>query len=252
MAPLEYHRPTSLTEAVSLLDRAAPLGGGTSLAPRRMQLRAVVDLQALALDRLSLSPTAVTAGATASLEALAQACRLDVPVICEAARSEASLNLRNVATLAGTLVAADGRSPLTTVLLAARASVTLEPGGDSAPLDVFLDRRDALLSGRIVVAVHVPRPEFLGYLHVGRSPADRPMVCAALARWPEAPQFSAAVGGFGRRPILLDELPPDADAAGVVAREAYSGAGDEWASAEYRAEVASVLVRRLLQEADGR
>ncbi len=252
MAPLEYHRPQSLAEALSLLDRAVALGGGTSLAPRRMQLGAVVDLQALPLDHLEVSPTEVTAGATITLEALAQACRSDAPAISQAARSEATFNLRNVATLAGTVVAADGRSPLTTVLLAARASLSLEPRGESAALDSFLDRRDALLTGRIVVAVHVPRPAFLGYLHVGRSPADRPIVCAALARWPEAPRFSAAVGGFARRPILLDELPPDPEAAGVVAREAYSGAGDEWASADYRAEVASVLVRRLLQEANAR
>ena len=252
MAIFEYHRPKTMAEAISLLARGNPLGGGTSLTPQRTDLKGVVDLQALSLDRLEFSAREISAGATLSLEALAQACQVEAPAVSEAARKEASLNLRNVATLAGAIVAGGGRSPLAAVLLAARAFVTLEPGAESAPLDVFLNRRDAFLTGRVVVTVHIPRPVFLGYLQVGRSPADRPIVCAALARWTAAPEFSAALGGYGSRPTFLDELPPEPGAAGVVAREAYSGAGDAWASAEYRAEVAAVLVGRLLREADRR
>jgi carbon-monoxide dehydrogenase medium subunit len=249
MASFEYHRPKSITEAVPLLARGRPLGGGTSLTPQRRGLDGAVDLQDLSLDRLEISSAEIVAGATVTLERFAQGCEREAPALCEAARREAALNLRNMATIAGTLVASDGRSPLTTVLLAAGSQVVLEPGEERASLDGLLSRRDETLAGKLIVRVHIPRPTFLGYLQVGRTPADLPIVCAALARW-EAPQKStAALGGFGLRPVLLEELPPALASAAIVAREAYSGAGDAWASAEYRADVAAVLLRRLLEEA---
>ena len=41
---------------------------------------------------------------------------------------------------------------------------------------------------------------------------------------------------------------PDANGAESAARDAYSKAGDQWASAEYRAEVAAALVLRCLNQ----
>jgi CO/xanthine dehydrogenase FAD-binding subunit len=74
----------------------------------------------------------------------------------------------------------------------------------------------------------------------------------ALARKSASSTWSAALGGFGNRPILLDGLPPTPESAGIAAREAFAGAGDAWASAEYRAEIAAVLAGRLLEEAQAR
>jgi len=252
MTAFEYHRPKSLAEALALLGRGRPLAGGTSLTAERARVSGVVDLQGLSLDSLEITAAEVIAGATLTLEAFAQGCEIEAPALAEAARREAAHNLRNMATVAGTLVAADGRSPLATVLIAAKAQLTLEPGAESAPLDRLLERREAMLAGKLIVAVRIPRPAFLSYLQVGRSPADLPMVCAALAREERPVKWSAALGGFGARPVLLEELPPDPESAGVVAREAYSGAGDAWATAEYRAEVAAILVRRLFEEAQAR
>jgi CO/xanthine dehydrogenase FAD-binding subunit len=249
MAPLEYHRPSNVSEALALLPRGTPLGGGTAITPERAQIEAVIDLQSLGLDALDLTERVIIAGATLTLEGLATGCAGAAPAIAEAARLEASLNLRNMATVAGSLVAADGRSPLATTLLAAQSVIVVEPRAEEIALeDLFLPGR-ALLDGKIIIAIRIPHWSYLGYLQVGRSPADRPIVCAALAHRGGPSGLRGALGGYGSRPVLLEELPPDAEAAGVVAREVYSGAGDEWASAEYRSEVASVLVRRLLGEA---
>jgi len=49
MPELEYHRPKSLQQALELLSRARPLGGGTALTPRRAELDSVMDLQDLGL-----------------------------------------------------------------------------------------------------------------------------------------------------------------------------------------------------------
>src|SRR3990172_1855176 len=147
MTAFEYHRPKSLAEALALLERGRPLAGGTSLTAERARVSGVVDLQGLSLDSLEITAAEVIAGATLTLEAFAQGCEIEAPALAEAARREAAHNLRNMATVAGTLVAADGRSPLATVLIAAKAQLTLEPGAESAPLDRLLERREGVRAG---------------------------------------------------------------------------------------------------------
>jgi hypothetical protein len=59
-----------------------------------------------------------------------------------------------------------------------------------------------------------------------------------------------ALGGFGSAPLLaLDG--PEASGIDQVARDAYSHAGDQWATAEYRQEAAAVLARRCLLKVAG-
>jgi carbon-monoxide dehydrogenase medium subunit len=252
MAPLEYHRPKSLAEALSLLPRGTPLGGGTALTPQRNSIESVIDLQSLGLDRHEAAAGEITAGAAESLEAFAVACAGDLAALSEAARLEAGLNIRNMATVAGALIAADGSSSLATTLLAARARLVVEPGSTEIPVDEALHGGAEPLKGKIVTALRIPRPAYLGYRQVARSPADRPIVCASVARSEHPSRIRGALGGYGNFPSLLEELPPDPEAAGIVAREVYAVAGDAWASAEYRAHVAGVLIRRLVAEALGR
>jgi CO/xanthine dehydrogenase FAD-binding subunit len=238
-----------MSEALALLPRGRPLGGGTAITPERAAVESVIDLQSLGLDVLEVTDRLIIAGATLNLERLAAGCAEAAPAISEAARREASLNLRNVATVAGALIAADGRSPLATTLLASQSVLAVEPGSEEIALDELFDPGRAMLDGKIITAVRIPRAAYLGYLQVGRSPADRPIVCAAVAHRGGPSGIRGALGGYGSRPVLLEELPPDPEAAGVVAREVYSGTGDDWASAEYRSEVAAVLIRRLVGEA---
>jgi len=255
MTPLDYFRPKSVDDALKLLPRGLPLGGGTTLTPLRHQVPAVVDLQSLGLDRLECKDDRIVAGATITLQTLAEAGEPVPAVLAEACRREAGLNLRNMATLAGAAVSCDGRSPLTTVLLALRTEAVVEPGSEVISLHNLLDRRAHEMSGRLIVAFRIPCPLHLGYEQVGRSPADLPLACAAVATFPgEHAQYQVALGGFGKRPILV--LGAEAasqeghlEAAAEAARVAYAEAGDSWASAEYRSAVAGVLVRRLLAEA---
>jgi CO/xanthine dehydrogenase FAD-binding subunit len=84
----------------------------------------------------------------------------------------------------------------------------------------------------------------LAFETVARTPSDKPIVCAAVAQWPSG-RTRLALGGWGKAPALaLDgNGPDDLEAA---ARNAFSEAGDEWASKEYRNEIASVLAKRCL------
>ena len=229
-----------------------PLAGGTKVTPGRRAIRALVDLQDLDLDGLEFEEDHILAGATVKLQSLVAAGDRIPAALVEACRQEAGLNLRNMATLAGTIVSADGRSPIVTTLLALGTQGFLEPGGEELSLDDLLDRRGEGLAGRLIVSFRIPRPAHLGYEQVARAPADRPIICAAVARLGgkhSRPEYRVALGGFGPRPITLQAEKGDPERGAEAARSAYASAGDAWASAEYRSSVAGVLVGRLLREA---
>ncbi len=273
---VEYHRPEDIETALSLLSRKEPLtfplGGGSLLNRPSPEAFAVVDLQGLRLSGIFHRGNVLEVGATTTLQALAGFLESEAgipyaPVLRAVIFHEATHNLRNVATVAGTLVGADGRSPLATAFLALDAHLTVRPGlspvaspqtkeepadqpGGSPPasqvsLGDLLPLRREMLRGRLVTQVQIPLNVRLAYEYVARTPADRPLVCAAVARWP-AGRTRLALGGYGLAPALALDGPEEGgvEAAG---RDAYSQAGDAWASAEYRREMAAVLARRCVQ-----
>jgi carbon-monoxide dehydrogenase medium subunit len=255
MSPLVYHRPKTIEEAIVLLERGVPLAGGTALTPVRSGLEAAIDLQELSLDTLYAQDGIVHAGASLKLQALVEAEAFVPEMLKAACRLEASWNLRNMATLGGSAMTLDGRSPLLTALLALEPTVQLEPGDHVVTLDELLDMREQHPFHRLITEIRFAAPVDLRYEQVSRTPADRPLVCAAVARFSgSGPEQSihVALGGFGKRPVLAVQADDASlqgagvDAATKAARESYRDAGDHWASAAYRSHIAGVLVRRLL------
>lgn len=249
---MEYHRPQSLDEALSLLREGVPLAGGTNLIPRRRRLTSVVDLHDVGLDSIEPTESGLVAGACVTLQTLAESWSSIPPALEQACRLEAGWNLRNVATLAGTLMAADGRSPLVTCLLALGAAVLLEPGAERVELDALLDRRENQRIDGLITQVTIPQTRRLSYEQVARSPADRPIVCVAVAEMPvqgDQSRLRVALGGFGTRPLIVPAAEGGVEEWGRRASELFASAGDAWASADYRSDVAGVLARRLVGEA---
>lgn len=248
---LEYHRPKTLEEALALLSRmqpvTVPIGGGSALNRSTPEPLAIVDLQDLPLSSIQTQGNRLDIGATATLQSILSTPGLPV-ALYQAVEHEASHNLRQVATLAGTLIAASGRSPLATALLALDASLVSvnAAGEDSLDLGDFLPVRGEYLPGRLITSIWVPANARLAYASVARSPADQPVVCAAVAQWP-GKRTRLALGGYGRAPILALDGPEPGGVEGA-AQDAYSQAGDVWASAAYRSEVAGILARRCLAE----
>ncbi|MBN1149143.1 MAG: FAD binding domain-containing protein [Anaerolineales bacterium] len=250
----EYHRPTSFEEALALLGRAEPptlpLAGGSALNRPSAEEFAVVDLQALRLDGFQARGNFLELGATLSLQNLLEELRLAKPspaaALEKAIEHEATNNLRQVASVAGTLVAAGGRSPFTTALLALDARLTVQPGDEQASLGDLLPFRQERLRGRLITQVSLPSNARLAYEYVARTPADLPIVCAALAIWPSG-RRRLALGGYGAAPVMAFDG-GEAEGVQVAAQSAYSEAGDQWASAEYRQEIAGVLAKRCLEQ----
>ena len=255
-----YHRPKTLQEALALIGRPTPptlpLGGGTLLSHRKPDAIEVVDLQALGLDQISEQGTALDIGATATLQSLLEhgSCPAALTI---SLKLEAPLNLRNAATVAGTLVACDGRSTFTTALLALDAKLTSYavgqrpgrgskkgPGPAPKPETQALGGYLPLRQPSLITKLTVPLQARLAFESIARTPADKPIVCVALALWPSG-RCRLAVGGYGAVPRLAMD---GTEAAGLdaAARNAFHDANDDWGSAEYRMDVAATLALRCL------
>ena len=246
---LEYHRPKTIEETLQLLARkevlTVPLAGGTVVNQPSSTPMEVVDLQDLGLNRMERRGNNLVVGATTTLQSLADSPEIS-PTLLKVIQHEATYNLRQAASIAGTLIASDGRSPLATALLALDAQVTLLPGEVGLSLGDLLPVRGERLRGNLVTQIRIPLNASLAYTAVGRTPADLPVVCVAVALWPSG-RTRVALGGYGQA-VLLAFDGPDTNGAEITARSAFAQAGDEWASAEYRQDVAEILTRRCLDE----
>jgi CO/xanthine dehydrogenase FAD-binding subunit len=246
---VEYHRPETLTEALNLLNRkyptTVPLGGGTTLTKYRGEDLAVVDLQSLGLNKVERDGKWITIGSTSTLQQLLEFQELN-PVLKLAIQLEATNNTRQIATIAGVLVSADGRSSFATSMLALAAKLILLPGEKDVYLGDFFPVRAQLLIGKLISKIIVPGTAKLAYHYVSRTPEDLPIVCVAVAKWPSG-RTRVAMGGFGPSPIIAMDGPESIGAV-EAARNAFIQADDAWASGEYREEVAGVLVNRCLND----
>jgi putative selenate reductase FAD-binding subunit len=243
-----YHRPQSLNEALRLISRSSPLtlplGGGTVLSHYRGDDIEVVDLQALGLNRISESGNSLDLGATVTLQQLLEASNCTA-AMATALRLEAPLNLRNSSSIAGTLVVCDGRSTLTTLLLALDSRLTvLHPAPETIPLGEFLPTRGRIQPGFLITGLSLPLAPKVEFGYVSRTPADRPIVVVAVAQWPSR-RTRLAVGGFGPMPLLAMDG-PGSNGIEQAARNALHDSGDPWGSADYRMDVAATLSQRCL------
>ena len=242
-----YYRPKDLAEALEILSRTdgeyRPLGGGVTLSQISAQTISVVDLQALGLNGLTQEGQFLQIGATTTLTSLANLDYLQLG-LKSAIRLEANNNLRQQATVAGTLVSTGGRSTFGTAMLALDALLHWLPADQEQGLGEWFTLRQAPLKALFINKVQIPLNVSLAFDTIGRTPVDLPVICAAVAKWPSG-RTRVTLGGFGAAPILVLDAPESGGAEAAV-RDALSRAADSWASAEYRQEAGARLVLRLM------
>ena len=243
-----YHRPQTLDEALALLTQpdTHPLGGGTLLSHPTTASVQVVDLQALGLNSLTKNGNNLELGATLTLQALLESehCPAQLKT---ALKLEAPLNIRNSATVAGTLVACDGRSTFASMLLAIDAKISVssrQKAEETLNIGDLLPLREQV-RGKLITKIVIPLNVKLAFESVAKTPADKPLVCAAMAQW-NSGRTRLVLGGYGKSPMLAMDG-TEADGAETAARNTYHEATDEWASAEYRVDVAATLAKRCLE-----
>lgn len=241
---IEYLRPNNMDEAISLLQRQAPitlpLGGGDALSKYQEEPVSVVDLQSLGLNKILHENGKIEIGATATLTEIDSFLHNDV--FATVLRIQAGKNQRNTSTIAGMVKVSHGRSPFLTLLLAMDAQLQWQPGEKMISLGNWLpirhDWHEAVLMSKVII------PDIaIRFDSVARTPKDRPIVAVAMARWPSG-RMRVAVGGFGPIPVLaLDGT--DRDDVEQAVDQAFAYSNDQWASSSYRREVGKKLASRL-------
>ena len=243
----EYYRPESVEEVIQLLSQndgeLSPMGGGTLLSRQQTDIFGVVDLQSTGLDKIQVSGPRLKAGAMTRLDALVSQPQVDSE-IKRAIRIDASENIRNMATLGGWLVSSDGRSAFTTLMLALDTSLFWEPNSTQVRMGDWLPVREVEPPGLLLTAVEWWLSPKVVFEFVARSPKDRPTLIVAVAQW-ESGRTRIALGGFGSTPIIAMDG-PEAQGVDLACLDACFDADDEWASAQYRREVAPKLALRCL------
>ena len=244
----EYLRPTSVNEALLLLSEDGkerkPLGGGTSLSRQQAGNFGVVDLQDAGLDQIEMGSQGITVGAMVRLERLMA--YPDVhSEIKRAIQIDASENIRNMATIGGWLVSGEGRSLFSTALLALDATLTWQPDQQKVRLGDWLPLRRQSQPGVLITEIAWSTSPRIVFEYVARSPKDRPILIVAVAQWGSG-RTRVALGGFGEAPMIAMDG-PDSSGVDLGSRDAFYEAEDQWATAQYRREVAAKLALRCLQ-----
>jgi CO/xanthine dehydrogenase FAD-binding subunit len=243
---LEYHRPNDMDEALRLLDRGSPptvpLAGGNLISRKTSADFAVVDLQNLGLNKIFEVGQAVNIGAMVTLEEL-----FTHPAIPEAVKEsvyiDATVNIRNTATVGGAIAAGTGASALLTALLAMDSQVDWLPGNLHQALGEFFSLKNKIRPGKLIVNIQLSLQANVRMAFVGRSPLDPPFLIVAVSSWPSG-RTRLALGGKVKAPILaLDGTTQD----GIIEAgiNACSHLSNQWISENYLKHTTSKLIQRL-------
>lgn len=279
----DYHRPTSVDEAVKLLadlgEDARVVAGGHSLIPM-MKLRmavpeALIDLRHIAeLKGIDESGGTITIGAmTTQAEAIASGLLADYcPILRETALQIADPQIRNLGTIGGNVANGDPGNDMPALMQALNATYLVT--GPDGPREIAA--RDfyeaayftALKDGEVLTAIRIPAlPAGHGYAYEKqkRKIGDYATAAAAVilvmsdSRCDSA---SIALTNVGDTPLYAEaagaalvgtDLGADAVNAAVAAAEAITEpAEDGRGPVDFRTRIAGMMVRRAIERAASR
>ena len=246
----EYKRAESLEEAWQLNQKKPNriLGGMIWLKMETINVGTAIDLSGLGLDTIEETEEGFSIGAMVTLRQLEQ--HQGLAAMREAVRHIVGVQLRNLATVGGSIYSRFGFSDVLTMFLAMDCDVELYKGG-ILPLQEYAQRpydRDVLV--RLIVK---KTPMQLYYQSVRNSQTDIPVLTCAAARL-ETGDYRIAIGARPLRAVRF-ELPAEpalaaeqlaAQFAESIKSQIVTGSNMR-GSAEYRNHLAGVLVKRAVR-----
>jgi carbon-monoxide dehydrogenase medium subunit len=272
-ASCAYSRATSVAHAVELLERdpeAKLLAGGQSLVPM-MKLRLAMPEHLVDIGGLRELSYIVDAGEHVAIGALTRhfeiagsaLVRDTVPLLAEAVRHVGDPQVRHWGTIGGSLCHADPGADLAAVALALDAELVVQGPGGHRSIEAdswFLGYwTTAIEPTELLVEIRIPksrRDAEWGFVKLTRRAIDWATLGVAVHGAPG--QQRVALMCMGNRPLRAMRVEAElargasiAEAA-VWASEHTQPHDDGLASAEYRREVAAVLTRRALSQAEQR
>ena len=273
----EFHRPDNWSKAHQLLKRSdihtVPLTvGPRPTALTNLSANAFVDLEKLHLNYIQLEEDGIVhIGAMTTLQDIYQSELIKSQaggVLNEAAYYSATLGLRNLASLAGTITDPENPPDVPLVLMALDTIVTVQKDENQtrqvALHEWMKDCTKVLLPGEAILEVSfLAQPMACGALvRVNRTPRDKAIVAAAaILQLTNGVCSKAGVSLAGSNPIpvrlqevetLLIGKSLTAELfvqAGSIAEKQAQPMGDYLGSVTYRTAMASVLTQRVLQQA---
>jgi aerobic carbon-monoxide dehydrogenase medium subunit len=276
----DYACPTTLREAVQLLaarDDAKALAGGQSLVPmlafRLLQPALLVDLRKLAeLRGITVAQRGVTLGAMVRWRDIEDDARLATahPLLKAAIAHVAHYQIRNRATVGGSMAHADPAAEMPGIALTCDAEIAVvgKSGARVLPAADFFTGAlaTALAPDEIIVEVRLPpwpAGRRWGFAEFARRRGDFAMAAAALFYDEDARGRAidphVGVIGVADRPLRLPGVEAlldgaTIDAAMIALAEAAAAAAvdppdDVHAGADYRRALAGTMVERALRQA---
>ena len=255
----EYKRAESLEEAWQLNQKRPNrvLGGMIWLKMENINVGTAIDLSGLGLDTIEETDEGFSIGAMVTLRQLelhpGLAAYTD-GAVRESGRHIVGVQLRNLATVGGSIYSRFGFSDVLTMFLALNASVELYKGG-VVPLAEYAQRpydRD------ILVRVLVPKENArFVYQSVRNSQTDFPVLTCAAAKLADG-SICAAIGARPGKAVLYTAAPEAGETAEeFAARFAAEVKADIKTEsnlrggAEYRRHLAGVLTKRAVCRLEG-
>lgn len=265
MHRFEFHKPTSIADAVALLEQhgdAKPLAGGQSLIPViKLGLAQPSDLVSLAgipgLSDIRVDGSTLAIGASCTHDQVHRSSEVAgaIPALASLAGNIGDQQVRNRGTLGGSLAHADPAADYPAAVLALAATIVTSKrrlGGDGYFKGLF---ETALEPAELITAVHFKVPERAAYVKFAHRASKYAVVgvfvakfggevrvgvtgaAATAFRWSDAEQ--ALAGSFTADALASLQVAPD----DLLSDPDYS--------AEYRAHLIGVAARRAVAAACG-
>lgn len=242
---LTYARPVTWDELEALQEefegQIMYLAGGDYHPKAKDSAAILIDLQELDLDQVGFAEDAIYIGGLINLQQLGDA--LESEDLKEATLIEAGVNLRNSLSLTNYVKSSNGRSVVQICLNAMEAEYRLSGEEEGQAHSEVLKAR---LADDFIEEIWIPKPISLAFASVGRSPKDQPVVAVAASKRSDN-RIHVACGGSETMWAEFD-LHGDEDDGEDKIRYLYKDINDQWAGAQYRQEVAAVLLSRCLQK----
>jgi len=278
-ASFEYHRASSVKEALSMLQQYGEdgklLAGGHSLIPmmklRLAQPAHLVDIggiRELASIREEGGKVVIGGLATHHAVEISDMVRAKLGMLAECASVIGDIQVRNRGTMGGSLAHADPAADYPAAVLALEGEIKIEGTGGSRTVkadEFFLDlMTTAVKPGEMLTQVaFAPVPAGAGFIYVKhRQPASGfAMVgIAALVTLDKKGNFDrvrVGVTGLGPKPFrakAVESALQGKNAQAIAGAAAHAADGidalsDIHAAADFRAELARVYTRRALETA---
>lgn len=278
--PFDYHSPTSLDEAIDLLqqlgDGAKILSGGQSLIPA-MRFRLAMPASLIDINRIDGLSSIREEEGWLAIGALTRESAIDAselvheryPLLADTARVIADPLVRNLATIGGNIAHADPANDHPATLLAYGAVVVAHgPNGERRiPIDEFFTGlfENALAADEILTEIRIPAPAAGSggaYVKFERKVGDYAISAVAVQLTVDGGRVTDARVGLtnvspvpmrspGAEAALRGNAPDDAAlaAAGAAAAAECDPSADLRGNVEYKRDVTRVLTQRAVRRA---